>query len=346
MTKVLFALLLLVSLCVPASAAEMTAPEVPSMGQEQMPQNTDSFGDGFRELIQNSLSHLHPEFESAVQTVSAILLAAMLFSILSGFSERTGTILSVSGTAAIGALMLQNTTAMIGYASETVQEICEYGKLLCPVMTMALAAQGGITASAGLYAGTMVFLSVMSMAVSRVLVPLVYVFLLFSVSGCALGNEMMKKFSGAVKSLLSWLLKILMIVFTAYMSITGAVSGTTDAAALKAAKITISSFVPVVGGILSDASESVLVSIGVMKNTAGTYGILAVLAVFAGPFIKVGLQYLLLKASAGICGIFCEKNFSALIDDFSSGMGLLLAMVSAACMLVLFSTVCFMKGIG
>ena len=346
MTKVLFALLLLMSLCVPVSAAEMTAPEVPSMGQKQMPQNTDSFGDGFRELIQNIFTQIHPEFESAVQTVSDILLTAMLFSILSSFSERTGMILSVSGTAAIGALMLQNTTAMIGYASEAVREICEYGKLLCPVMTMALAAQGGVTASAGLYAGTMAFITVLSMAVSRVLVPMVYAFLLFSVSGCALGNEMMKKFSSAAKSLLSWLLKILMIVFTTYMSITGAVSGTTDAAALKTAKITISSFVPVVGGILSDASESVLVSIGVMKNAAGTYGILAVLAVFAGPFIKVGLQYLLLKASAGICGIFCEKNFSALIDDFSSGMGLLLDMVSAACMLVLISTVCFMKGIG
>jgi len=130
------------------------------------------------------------------------------------------------------------------------------------------------------------------------------------------------------------------------MSVTGVVSGTTDAAALKAARVTISSVVPVVGGILSDASESVLVSIGILKNAAGIYGILAVLAVFVGPFVKVGVQYLLLKASAAVCGVFGNKNISALVDDFSTAMGLLLAMVAAGCLLVLISTVCFLKGIG
>jgi len=102
----------------------------------------------------------------------------------------------------------------------------------------------------------------------------------------------------------------------------------------------------VVGGILSDASESVLVSMGIAKNAVGIYGMLAALAVFMGPFVKVGAQYLLLKTSAGICSIFGNKNITALLDDFSAAMGLLLAMVAAGCLLVLISTVCFMKGVG
>lgn len=80
-----------------------------------------------------------------------------------------------------------------------------------------------------------------------------------------------------VKNVVSWSLKTILTVFTTYMTVTGVVSGTTDAAALKATKVTISSVVPVVGGILSDASEAVLVSAGLMKNAAGIYGILAVL---------------------------------------------------------------------
>jgi len=124
------------------------------------------------------------------------------------------------------------------------------------------------------------------------------------------------------------------------------ISGTTDAAALKAAKITISTVIPVVGGILSDASESVLVSMGIVKNAAGIYGILAVVAVCMSPFIKVGIQYLLLKASAAICGIFGNKRISALVDSFSAAMGLLLAMLASGSMMVLISTICFLKGSG
>jgi stage III sporulation protein AE len=139
-------------------------------------------------------------------------------------------------------------------------------------------------------------------------------------------------------------LKTLMIVYTTYMSLTGVIAGTTDAAALKAAKVTISTAVPVVGGILSDASEAVLVGMGLMKNAAGIYGILAALAVFAGPFLKVGIQYLGLKLSASLCGLFAAKPISNLIGDASSAMGLLLGMLAAACTMVLISTVCFLKG--
>ena len=124
------------------------------------------------------------------------------------------------------------------------------------------------------------------------------------------------------------------------------VSGGTDAAALKAAKLTISGFVPVVGGILSDASEAVLVGAGIVKNAAGIYGVLAVMALFIGPFIKIGTHYLLLKATGTIGAIIGTKNSVSVIDLFSTAMGLILAMTGSVCLLLLISTVCFIKGVG
>lgn len=346
MTKILIGIILVLSLSIPVAAEEITAPVVPQSGIAMMPQNRDSFADALFELIQNSAKRIQPELEEAVQISSRILISAMLFSLLAILSEKMTVPVAIAGTSAIAAMILQHTSTMVGHASETVWEICEYGKLLCPVLTTALAAQGGITASAALYTGTTAFNALLSTLVSRWFIPMIYIFLAFSIANCALGEDILKKFSDAVKNFLHWLLKTLLIAFTTYMSVTGVVSGATDAAALKAAKLTMSTVVPVVGGILSDASESVLVSMGVVKNAAGIYGILALLAVFIGPFIKVGVQYLLLKVSALICSLFASKNISTLIDDFSAAMGLLLAMVAVSCILFLISTVCFMKGLG
>lgn len=346
MIKALLGIVLVLSISVPAAAAEMVAPEVPGAGMEAMPQNTDSFGDALLELLQNGIRMLHPELEEALHVCYGILFSGLLFSILSLLSEKTRGIIGIAWAASAGTLMFQHTNTMIGYASEAVWEICEYGKLLCPVLTTALAAQGGITASAALYTGTTVFITLLSMLVSRWIVPLVYGFLLLSVAHCAIGEECLRNFADAAKRMLSWLLKTLLIIFTTYMSVTGVVSGTTDAAALKAAKVTISSVVPVVGGILSDASESVLVSMGIMKNAAGIYGILAVLAIFIGPFVKVSVQYLLLKCCAALCSIFGNKKIYGLVENFSTAMGLLLAMVAAGCVFVLISIVCFLKGLG
>ena len=130
------------------------------------------------------------------------------------------------------------------------------------------------------------------------------------------------------------------------MAVTGVVSGSTDTAALKAAKITISGAVPVIGGILSDASEAVLVGAGVMRSAAGVYGVLTILALFAGPFIRLGVQYLLLKGLGALCGSLSPNASAKLVGDFSGVMGILLAMVSTQSVLLLISTVCFMKGVG
>ena len=250
-----------------------------------------------------------------------------------------------SGTIAIVTVLLTNTNSMIRLGTETVQQLSDYGKLLFPVMTTAMAAQGGITASASLYAGTAILDTGLSSMISRLLVPMVYLFLALAVANSALKEDLLKKMRDLIKNAVSWFLKTILTVFTTYMSITGVVSGTTDAAALKATKVTISSVVPVVGGILSEASEAVLVSAGVMKNAAGIYGILAVLSVFLEPFLKIGIQYLVLKATAAVCGVFDCANMSGLIEDFSAAMGLLLAMTGSVCLLLLISTVCFMKGV-
>lgn len=346
MTKVLLILLLVFSLTIQASALEIEAPTVPESGQALMPKNTESFADALVELLQNLLSRIRPDLAEASKVSLTVLAAVMIVSIVHSFSNGTGMVADLAGSTAIASVLLLSANSMIHLGSETIRQLSDYGKLLFPVMTTAMAAQGGLTTSAALYAGTAIFDSVLCSLISNLLVPMVYLFLALAAANSATGEETLKKMRDFIKNIVSWCLKTLLMVFTTYMSITGVVSGTTDAIALKATRVTISSVVPVVGGILSDASEAVLVSAGLMKNTAGVYGILAALAVFLGPFLRIGIHYIVLKLTAAICGIFGSKGMTGLIEDFSSAMGLLLAMTGAVCLLLMISTVCFMKGVG
>jgi stage III sporulation protein AE len=145
--------------------------------------------------------------------------------------------------------------------------------------------------------------------------------------------------------MITWGLKTVLYIFTGYISITGIVSGSADAAMLKATKLTISGMVPVVGNILSDASEAVLISAGIMKSAVGIYGLLAVIAMWIGPFLEIGIHYLLLKVSSGMIQMFGVKQMASLVKDFSAAMGLVLAMTGTMCMLFIISTICFMKGV-
>ena len=345
MRKLLLIGLLIALLAVPARAMEFTPPEVPESGEEYMPDETDSFGEGLWYVIKSAIASLQPSVAEAARVCLSLIASVLLISIINSFPGNTKFVLHLTGTVLIGVLLFSSANSLIRVGSDTVTEMAEYGKLLLPVMTAALAAQGAVTSSAALYAGTAMFSTVLTTAITKIIIPMLYIYLCLCVANSAVGEDMLKKLRDFIKWLITWSMKIILYVFTGYLAITGVVSGTADAATLKAVRLTISGMVPVVGGIISDASEAILVSAGVMKSAAGVYGILALIAVFIGPFLKIGLQYLILKLTASVCDLFGCKQESELIHDFSGGMGMILGMIGTVCLLLLISTVCFMKGV-
>lgn len=347
MRRIILLFSILFLLASPVGALELEAPEAPDSVADIVPEEADSFAEGLWNVIRAAIDKLDTSLSEAAGSCLAIAAAVLLCSLLSEMAPAiSGFSLNLACTVAVAGSILSSSSSLIALGMETAAEISEYGKLLLPVMTSALAAQGGTTASTALYVGTAFFDSLLSTIISKLMIPLLYLFLGLSVGYAALGEDLLAKMRDFVKWAATWILKIVLYSFTGYMTITGAVSGSTDAAAVKAAKITISGAVPVVGGILSDATETVLAGMGVVRSAIGIYGLLTVIALFLSPFLRIGIQYLLLKAVGALCGAFNGRNSGKLLGDFSAAMGLLLAMVSTQTVLLLISTVCFMKGVG
>lgn len=344
MIRLAAAIALILCLCLPVSAAEFTAPDVPDSGQKLMPEDSSDFGRGVTELLRKACALIRPDLAEAARLSTGVIASVILVSLLRTFSGISKNAVQLSGAVIVSLQLLSSANSMIRLGCDAIHELSSYGKLLMPVMAAALAAQGGVTSSTGLYAGTTMFDALLGSLISGLLTPLVFIFLAFGIAVYALGDETLKKIQDMVKGIVTWSLKTILIAFTAYMGVTGVVSGTTDAIALKATKVTISTVVPVVGGILSDASEAVLVSVGAMKNAAGIYGILAAAAIFLEPFLKIGAHYLVLKGTGAVCCILDPKGIGGLVDVFSSAMGLILAMTGTCCLLLLVSTVCFLRG--
>lgn len=343
MKRILFLLGIVMLLAMPVQAEEFTAPPPPEDAEALMPVESKSFFEDVMSIIRQAAEDLMPELTNALRVCAALVAIAVAVSLLQTVSGNLPA-LELAAVVGISVLLVKTSGAMITLGAETVRKLSDYGKLLLPVMTGALAAQGGAASSAALYTLTVIFDSLLSSVASAVIVPMVYAFLALSIAGSAMGQGVLGKLADLIKWAATWFLKIILYGFTGFMSVTGIVSGTADAAAVKAAKLTISGMVPVVGGILSDASESVIVGAGVVKNAVGIYGLLAVIAIWITPFIQLGVQYLLLKGTAALTEVFGFKCGTELIGKFAAAMGLLVALTGTVCFLLLISTVCIMKG--
>lgn len=345
MRKFLILLVLISVITVPVRAMEFTAPSAPEAAEQYLPPETKSFGKDLWSIIKSAVYSLQPSLAEAIGICVTMIALMLLVSMVQTFTGPSKQVIELAGAVAAGIILFSPSNSLVKLGVNTVNELNAYNKLFLPVLTAAMAAEGGVNGSVALYTGTVIFNTVMSLCVSKVIVPMIYIYIVLSVTGAAVGNDLLKNLKAFVKWLMTWSLKIILYVFTGYMSVTGVVSGTMDASAIKATKLAINGMVPVVGSIVSDASESILLSAGMMKSSVGIYGFLVFFALWIAPFMKIGIQYVLLKATAGICSVFGQKQTVNLIKDYSGAMGLLLAMTGAVCLMMLISTFCFMKGV-
>ena len=324
---------------------------------------TDALPQEAAELLQTDELSRAPEFWTGVRDLffgafvksrdsltGALRLCAMLLAILTlcalaqmHAAGAGATAVTVAGALGITAAVLATFQSMVTLASDTVQSMTNYSACLMPVLATAAAMSGGVTSSTALYAGTVLFSQILMQLISKLLIPAVFFYLAVATAEAALASDMLRELRGFVGWVISKSLRILMYVFLAYMSITGVISASADATAVKATKAAVSGMVPVVGGILSDASETLLASASMLKNSVGVFGMLAILAICLVPFLRVGIQYLLLKVTAAVGGTVGLKPHVQLVKQFSTAMGYLLGMCGACALLMLISAVCVLR---
>ena len=304
------------------------------VGAYDSTQELDFFSEALR-LLTNAFSGLPQTVSDGLAAAGIILAAVFLCSLLSEGSVREQSV-SIVGAAAILGACIGNLRAMVTLAEETIRHIREYSMLLLPGLASLCSASGAVQTAGAACGNGMVFLELLMYLCSGLLIPIVWLFLGTSAAEAILGNEMLSSLREFLRWIAANILKWALYLFTGYLAISGILYGSVDALRLRAARVALSGAIPVVGGILSDASESLLTAAGILRNSVGIYGMLAVLALCLSPFLRIALQFLLLRGVTAISGLFQQQRLTSLLERISEGMGLLLGMTGAysACMLI------------
>ena len=344
--RVLIFVILVILLSLPVRAMDFSAPAAPESAEEFLPKEADTFAEGLWNVLAAAVSALEQSLAGAVKSCVRLFGAMLLVALAGQVLPKGQAVLELTGTAAVAALLLEPSGSLLELGVETVRDLQEYGKLLLPVLASALAATGGVTASTGLYVGTAAFNTLLSAAIPSLMLPILRLLLALSIAHGAVGEPILERLGALVRFCAEWALKLGLYLFTGYMAVTGVVSGAADALAGKAAKIAVSGAVPVVGGILSDAADAVLLSAATLGSGAGIWGILTVLAIFLAPALRIGVQYLLLKLTAAAGEALGCGRCAGVVGDFAGVLGLLMALCWTQAVMLLITSVCFLKGMG
>lgn len=295
------------------------------------------------EILSNTVSQSGVYVRASVSLLLKILLILILCRLVETDKQSAVShAVSLAGVLSLTLCCAADLKTMIGLGRKTMDELMDFSTLLLPVMASAAVATGATTGAGVLYGVAAVFSKILIGVCGKILMPMVYAFLALGVVDASLQEARLSKMREFLAWLIKWSLKIVMYAFTGFLAVSGVLAGSVDGAVLKAAKVTISGVVPVVGGIISDAAETILHSAGILKGAVGTFGMLAFLAIFLSPFLRMGLHYLTFRFTSVLGGVM-GSSLCEYMECITTTMGFLLAMLGSCVLMCLLSCCCFVR---
>ena len=291
-----------------------------------------SLTDGLRSIWVHLLEDASGILQRQTRGAASILLVVLLCSLVGGFQKTAGAsprFLTMAGTLAIAALMGSGAAAM--------EQMNTFSKALLPTLAAVSALSGGVAGATLRQIATVFFADLLLEVIHGLLMPMVYLYAGTLAAGGSLSDRRLLSVAEMIRSICVWLLTTALLLFTLYLTVSGIFAGTVDSARVRVAKTAISGVVPVVGGIIAEASETVLAGASVLKGTIGVFGLLGVLALCAYPFLQLGIQYLLYQLTRFLASVIGSPELCAVIKGLGGAFGLILGMVGSCALVLLIS---------
>ena len=300
-----------------------------------------------RRLYEGMKRKIREELSGTLRFASSLTALCFLGGFACALCEdgKIRALLEICVCCAAAALLTGSMDSLIRQTMEALYRLSDYSKAALPVVFTAAAASGAAVSAASRYAAVSFALDVLMSLAQRFILPLVNAYLALTLSGALFPNSMLK----AAARFVRWAAGILMtgtsLVFTAYIGMTGAISTAVNAAAVKATKTLISTALPVVGGMISDASAMVLSAAGVVRSCAGAFGLISVCAICLGPFVLLTVKTLAFKAVSVLAEAVPCGRLSGLLSGVSEASALLMGLLGSCTIMLFLSFAVAMKAV-
>jgi stage III sporulation protein AE len=212
-------------------------------------------------------------------------------------------------------------------------------------LLLALLASLGSLASAAIFRPVIVFSVHFFASLTRgIIFPLIYLTTVLSIVNFFSPRITVSNMANLLKNLAVWGMGLSMTVFTGLLSVYGLASSVGDAVTIRTAKFT-TNLLPVVGGVLSDAVETVAGATLILKNTVHIAGILILFFLVVFPLLKILVLVLIYKLAAALIQPLGETDLCDSLNIMGNCLSLVFAAV-AVVGLVFYLAITIIAGAG
>ena len=261
--------------------------------------------------------------------VAVTILCSLVGSIRSDVgSESVGRIIDFVCFGVVIVVISGCVFSLLSEVGNSIASIKAQMDIIFPMILTLLASVGGAV-TVGIFQPTLaLFSNGVIQIFNYVLIPLFTFAFVFSVVGNLSHSISLNKFNSFFKSAFKWIAGICFSAFMGLIMVQGIVAGNFDSVSIRATKFALKSYVPILGGYLSDGFNIVMASSVLIKNAIGAVGILLAFSLIIVPIVKIAVLALGLKLTASILEPLTNSKIPDFLSQVSKNVNMLVVIIA------------------
>lgn len=299
-------------------------------------------------IYSSILKILGNEISSAITIIGGILAIIVIHAILKNVGENIGNN-SISQIAyyveyiLIVTLIMKSFLTVIDMVKETIVNLVSYINMLIPLLLALIVTSGTAVTATAIQPVILWVMVLLGNGITMYILPLLLIATVLGIVSNLSEKIQIGRLSKMLKSSIVWVLGFALTLFVSFLSLEGTLTSGIDGLTLKGLKNASSTFVPVVGKVLSDSVDTVLGATAVIKNAVGVVGIIVVLGICIIPIIKLIVLNILYSLSTAIAEPLADKKVINIMEQITGTFKVLLAIVFSITALLIIGIAIILK---
>ncbi|CUB30240.1 stage III sporulation protein AE [Bacillus subtilis] len=197
-------------------------------------------------------------------------------------------------------LALNSFHVAINYATEAIQTMTSFILALIPLLLALLASSGGAVSAAFFHPVILFLMNTSGLLIQNIVMPLIFLSAILSIVSTMTDQYKVTQLANLLRNIAIGALAVFLTIFLGVISVQGASAAVTDGITLRTAKFITGNFIPVLGRMFTDATDTVISASLLLKNTVGILGVAILICIAAFPAIKVLSLAFIYKLAAAI----------------------------------------------
>ncbi len=263
-----------------------------------------------------------------VTLASVIIVIMFTRTVKSGIkTAATSQTLNLITTLVLGVTVYSSVSTVTAKLFSAIYDIAVFQNSLMAVMGAALVTSGNPTSAAILPSAIVVIINILTQINSNIFLPLINVYFTLVITEGIFPEGVFSGICASIKKFLVWGITAGGTLLVGIISLQKSVAKAGDSTLTGAVKLTISSAIPVVGGVMKDAYSAVAGSMSAIKASAGVLGITAVIIMLLPVVISALIYMLTYRAASSFAGMSGDKSASGILKNISSIWDIIFAII-------------------